>query len=53
MQAVVCDLNVTIYFDFVQNLYNLFSSAASGWEILISHLGPHLKVVKYLLETFC
>jgi hypothetical protein len=43
VQAVDCNLNITIYFDFVQNLYN--------WEILVSHLGLHLKVVKHLSKT--
>jgi hypothetical protein len=27
VQAVDCNLNITIYFDFVQNLYNLFLSS--------------------------
>jgi hypothetical protein len=27
VKAVDCNLNVTIYFDFVQNLYNFFSSS--------------------------
>jgi hypothetical protein len=27
VQAVDCNVNVTIYFDFVQNLYNFFSSS--------------------------
>jgi hypothetical protein len=27
VQAADCDLNVIIYFDFVQNLYNFFSSS--------------------------
>jgi hypothetical protein len=48
VQAVDCNLNVTIYFDFVQNLYNFFSSSTHRWEILVSHLRPHLKVVKHL-----
>jgi hypothetical protein len=48
VQAVDCNLNVKIYFDFVQNLYSFFSSSAHRWEILVSHLGPHLKVVKHL-----
>jgi hypothetical protein len=48
VQAVDCNLNVTIYFDFVQNLNNFFSSSTHRWEILVSHLGPHLKVVKHL-----
>jgi hypothetical protein len=51
VQAVDCNLNVTIYFDFVQNLYNFFSSSAHRWEILVSHLGPNLKVVKHLSKT--
>jgi hypothetical protein len=46
-EAVDCNLNVTIYFDFVQNLYNFFSSTHC-WEILVSHLGPHIKVAKRL-----
>jgi hypothetical protein len=49
MQAVDCNLNITIYF--VQNLYNFFSSSTHRWEILVSHLGPHLKVVKHLSKT--
>jgi hypothetical protein len=48
MQAVDCNINVTIYFDFVQNLYSFFSSSTHRWEILVSHLGPHRKVVKHL-----
>jgi hypothetical protein len=48
VQAADCNLNVTIYFDFVQNLYNFFSSSTYRWEILVSSLGPHLKVVKHL-----
>jgi hypothetical protein len=51
VQAVHCNLNVTIYFDFVQNLHNFFSSSTHHWEILVSHLGPHLKVVKHLSNT--
>jgi hypothetical protein len=51
LQAVDCNLNVTIYFDFVQNLYNFFSSSTHRWEILVSHLGPHLKVVKHLSKS--
>jgi hypothetical protein len=43
VQAVDCNLNVTIYFDFVQNLYNLFSSSTHCWEILVPHLGSQLK----------
>jgi hypothetical protein len=46
-QALDCNLHVSIYFDFVQNLYNLFSSSTHRWKILVSHLGPHLKVVKH------
>jgi hypothetical protein len=48
VQAVDCNLNVTIYFDFVQHLYSFFSSLTHHWEILVSHLGPHLKAVKHL-----
>jgi hypothetical protein len=51
VQAVDCDLNVTIYFNFVQNLYNFFPLSTHRWEILVSHLGPHLKVVKHLSKT--
>jgi hypothetical protein len=51
VQAVDCNLNVTIYLDFVQNLYTLFSSSTRRWEILVSHLGSHLKVVKHLSKT--
>jgi hypothetical protein len=52
VQAVDCNLNVAIYFDFVQNLYNFFSSSTHRWEILVSHLGPHLKAVKHL-SKYC
>jgi hypothetical protein len=38
VQAVDCNLNVTIYFDFVQNLYDFFSSSTHSWEILVSQL---------------
>jgi hypothetical protein len=31
--------------------YNFFSSSAHRWEILVSHLGPHLKVVKHLSKN--
>jgi hypothetical protein len=51
VQAADCDLNVIIYFDFVQNLYNFFSSSTHCWEILVSHLCLHLKVVKHLSKT--
>jgi hypothetical protein len=51
VQAVGCNLNVTIYFDFIQNLYNFFSSSTHRREILVSHLGLHLKVVKHLTKT--
>jgi hypothetical protein len=46
VQEVDCNLRVTIYFAFVQNLHNLFSSSTHHWEMLVSHLGPHLKAVK-------
>jgi hypothetical protein len=51
VQEVDCNLNVTIYFDFVQNFYNFFSSSAHRWEILVSHLGLHPKAVKHLSKT--
>jgi hypothetical protein len=51
VQAADCNLNATIYFHFVQNLYNFISSSTHRWEILVSHLGPHLKVVKHLSKT--
>jgi hypothetical protein len=51
VQEVDCNLNITIYVDFVQNLYNFFSSSTHRWEIMVSHLGPHLQVVKHLSKT--
>jgi hypothetical protein len=51
VQAVNCGCNVKIYFDFVQSTYNFFSSSTHRWEILVSHLDPHLKVVKHLSGT--
>ena len=40
-----------MYFDFVQNLYNFFSSSPYRWEITVLHLGSRLKVVKQLSRT--
>jgi hypothetical protein len=51
VQAVDCNLNFTTYFDFVQNLYNFFLSSTHCWEILVSHLCPHFKVVKHSSKT--
>jgi hypothetical protein len=51
VQAVDCNLNVTIYSDFVQILYNFFSSSTHSCEILVSHLCAHLKVAKRLSKT--
>ena len=49
--AVNSTLNVIMYFDFVQNLYNFFSSLPYRWEIMVLHLGSCLKVVKQLSRT--
>jgi hypothetical protein len=40
VQAVDCNLNVTIYFDFVQNRYNFFSSSTHRWEIRFIFRSP-------------
>lgn len=51
VQKVYCNLDVTIYFDFVQNLHSFFSSSTHSSDILVSHLGPQPEVVKHLSET--
>jgi hypothetical protein len=37
--------------EFVQNLRSSFSSSTYRSKILVSHLGPHLKVVKHFSNT--
>lgn len=53
VQAVECNCNVTIYFGFIQNLYNFFLSTTHRWYILTLNLNDKNKNVLKSLSKTC